>query len=146
MSYRKFSANKLTTQIFCEKQPGVPVLKCHVILTFPWCPEAHMSHNLSHLWLYWRRLHVGKSLETWLGFSLSIVSFFPSFFISYNGSKFTTRVREQNSRKTVKLIRKLSSREELRAPVQRLTLIEKNLELKIHCFRVIMTESHRNSP
>ena len=83
-----------------------------------------MSHNLSPFWLYRRRLHAGKSLETWLGFSLSIVSFFPSFFISYNGFKFTTRVREQNSRETVKL-RKLSSREELRAPVQRLKLIEK---------------------
>ena len=40
-----------------------------------------MSHNLSYPW------KLGRV------FSLLIVSFFPSFFISYNGSKFTMRVR-----------------------------------------------------
>ena len=48
--------------------------------------------------------------------------------------------------KTVKLIQTLSPREELYTPVQRLTLVEKQLEFKIHCFKSNHDSSHRNSP
>ena len=56
-----------------------------------------MSHNLSHLWkLRWF-------------FSLSIVSVFPSFFLSYNGFKFATRVRAALVRETADFIRNLTA-------------------------------------